>query len=109
MSTVTTSQSWFSRIGSSIKGVFTGIILILIAIGLLFWNEGRTVKMKKALNEGQSAVVEANIDEVNSDQEGKLIHLSGQLETKDVLRDDVFGVVTQFSVYFLFSKLKALI
>jgi len=93
MSTVTTSQSWVSRLGGSIKGVIFGVLLLIIAIVLLFWNEGRAVKMNKALNEGQGAVVSANIDSVDPNQEGAFVHLSGQLKTDDILTDDEFDVV----------------
>ena len=93
MSTITTSQSWMSRLGGSIKGIIFGIFLLVVAIVLLFWNEGRAVKMDKALNEGQGVVVEANIGSVDPNQEGKFVHLSGQLETNDILTDDEFDVV----------------
>lgn len=41
--TITTHTSWFSRLGSAFRGVATGIVIILTALGFLFWNEGRTV------------------------------------------------------------------
>ncbi len=93
MSTITTSQSWMSRLGGSIKGIIFGVLLLIVAIVLLFWNEGRAVKMNKALNEGQGVVVSANIDNVNSAQEGEFVYLSGQIETDDILTDDEFDVV----------------
>lgn len=41
--TEVTKQSWFSRIGGSFKGVAFGALLVIAAIPLLFWNEGRAV------------------------------------------------------------------
>ncbi len=93
MSIITTSQNWISRLGGSIKGIIFGVLLLIVAIVLLFWNEGRAVKMNKALNEGQGVVVSANIDSVDPAQDGKFVHLSGQLETDDILTDDEFDVV----------------
>jgi hypothetical protein len=45
--TEVTSESWFSRIGGAIKGVFSGIVLCFAAVVLLFWNEGRAVTSVK--------------------------------------------------------------
>jgi hypothetical protein len=60
---------------------------------LLFWNEGNAVKTAKAIDEGEGACVslESNA-KVDAEMEGKLVHLSGKADTKDVLADDVFGV-----------------
>ena len=51
------SESWFGRIGNSIKGILFGIILIPISVLLLSWNEGRAVTTAKSLKEGAAAVV----------------------------------------------------
>lgn len=95
MSSVTTSQSWFSRIGGAIKGVFFGILFIVIAVGVLFWNEGRAVKREKALSEGQENVVMASATTVDPSNEGKLIYISGGVSTDDTLTDEIFAVTYQ--------------
>lgn len=86
------SQSWLSRLGSSLVGILIGLILILVAIGLLTWNEGRAVKRAKALEEGAGQVIEVAADQINAANEGRLIHVSGRAETEDALVDPVFGV-----------------
>ena len=53
--TEVSSQSWFGRIGNAFKGILVGLILVAIAFGLLFWNEGRAVKRYKTLKEGGGA------------------------------------------------------
>ena len=90
--TEVTNQSWFSRIGGAIKGIIFGFILFIIAFPLLFWNEGRAVKTYKTLKEGGGAVISVLADQVASNNEGKLIHLSGKATTEDILTDSVFGV-----------------
>ncbi len=35
------SQSWLSRIGGSFAGAVAGIVMMLVAFPLLWWNEGR--------------------------------------------------------------------
>jgi hypothetical protein len=87
-----TSESWFSRIKDSIKGVLTGLVLFVIAFPILWTNEGRAVRTAKSLEEGAGAVVSVAADKVDSANENKLIHLSGATVTKDVLTDDLFGV-----------------
>lgn len=90
--TEVTNESWFGRIGGAIKGVLVGLVLIVIALGLLFWNEGRSVKRYKTLKEGSGAVVSVKSDKVDSANEGKLIHMTGKADTDATLSDSVFGV-----------------
>ena len=90
--TEVSSRSWLGRLGSSLFGILIGLILILVAIGLLTWNEGRAVKRAKALEEGASQVIEVASDRIDATNEGRLIHLSGRAETEDELVDPVFGV-----------------
>lgn len=93
--TETTTVSWGSRLGSSLKGVLVGLGLFIAGFPVLFWNEGNTVKTRKALDEGQGAcvVVESNA-KVDGDLDGKLVHMTGLADTKDVLADDAFGIQT---------------
>jgi len=90
--TVTTSTSWFSRLGSSVKNVFFGFILVIGSILLLFWNEGRAVKTDQSLKEGASLVVSISPDSKQIEHDGKLIHFSGDAKTPSVLTDVDFGV-----------------
>ncbi len=90
--TEVTGESWFSRIGGAIKGVFSGIVLCFAAVVLLFWNEGRAVKTYKTLKEGAGTVVSVAADRVDAANEGKLVHLSGMTKTDAVLADSEFGV-----------------
>lgn len=90
--TVTTKQSWGSRLGNSFKGIVVGLVLFVIAFPVLFMNEGRTVKRAKALEAGESAVVPVLCDTVDAANEGKLVHTSGKLATIDTLEDWQFGL-----------------
>ncbi|MEY3480469.1 MAG: hypothetical protein RIQ71_1244 [Verrucomicrobiota bacterium] len=89
---VTSSFSWFSRLGKAFTGIVVGIILIIIGIGLLFWNEGRAVKTYKTLKEGQGLVVDIASDSVDAANSGKLVHLSAEAVTDETLVDQDFGV-----------------
>ena len=90
--TVVTTQSYFSRIGSSIKGIGVGAILFIVAFPLLFWNEGRAVKTAKALKEGAKTVISVESDKIDPANEGKLIHFTGKTATPDMLMDPIFQI-----------------
>ena len=87
-----TSQSWFSKIFGSFVALLFGIVLVPVAIILLFWNEGRAVATAKSLAEGASSVISAPADAVNADNNLKLVHVSGNATTDEVLTDPTFGV-----------------
>ncbi len=86
---VTSSQSWFSRIFESIKSVLFGFILFIVAFPLLFWNESRAVRTAKSLTEGLGAVVSVPADTVNSANQGKLVHISGAVDSGQPIADDL--------------------
>ena len=85
--------SWGNRIGNSIGGIFFGLLMVVIGSGLLWYNEGRSVKRAKALKEGQGQTVTLeSIDSVDPATEGKLVHATGDAVTSDTLKDPVFGI-----------------
>ena len=92
-----TSTSWFSRIGSAIKGVFIGMILVLVAVVLLWWNEGRSVRRYKEISFAKENTVETPYDSVEASNEGKLVHFAGKASTSDVLSEPTFGVTVKDS------------
>ncbi len=92
-----TSTSWFSRIGSAIKGVFIGMGLVLVSIVLLWWNEGRSVSRYKEISFAKENTVETPYDSVDASKEGKLVHFAGKASTPDVLTEPTFGVTVKDS------------
>ena len=88
----TSSQGWLSKLGGAIKGVLIGLVMVIAAFPLLFWNEGRAVKTAKSLDEGRGAVVTAPSDNLNPANEGKLVHMTGRAKTTDTVSDPVLGV-----------------
>ena len=87
-----TSESWFGRIGDSIKGILFGFILIPISIVLLFWNESQVVTTAKSLKEGAASVVSVDAATVAPSNNQKLVHVSGEATTTDVVSDPTFAV-----------------
>ena len=92
--TETTTTGWFSRIGGAIKGIFIGMIMVVIAFPVLFWNEGRAVKTRKDLNQGSKEFVNITADKVDSANEGKLVHLTGKATTTAELKDNDLNIKT---------------
>lgn len=90
--TETTSQSWFSRLGSAFKGILVGLALFVLSFPLLFWNEGRAVKRYKTLKEGSEAVVSVSAENVDAANADKLVHVTGMADTEETLRDEEFGI-----------------
>ena len=91
--TETTTESWGSRLGGSIRGVIIGLALFVGGFPVLFWNEGNSVKTAKAIDEGEGACIAVDSNaQVDAEYEGKLVHMTGKADTKDVLSDATFGV-----------------
>ena len=93
--TEVTSRSWGSKLGSSIKGVFGGLVIAALGIALLWWNEGRAVTTARSLKEGAKVVVSVIPDRVDGANDGKLVHMTGVATTTDTLADPDCGVQVQ--------------
>lgn len=93
--TEVTSTSWLSRLGQAIVGVFMGLVAILVASVLLFWNEGRAIKTAQGLTEGAGIVRNVAADKVDAANDGRLVHVSGMLSTGGPVADPDFAVRVQ--------------
>ena len=72
--TVTSSQGFLSRLTNFLAGLVIGPLLIIGAIVLLWWNEGRAVQAIVGLKDAASQVVEAQASGPSPANENKLIH-----------------------------------
>lgn len=91
--TETTSTSFFSRLGNSFSGMGMGVVLVIAGTILLWWNEGDFVATRDALNETQAQTqVVGDAKNLGPSFSGKVVHVTGFADTKDVLRDNAFGV-----------------
>jgi hypothetical protein len=88
--TEVTEKSWGSRIMDSIKGVAIGALLFIASFPVLWMNEGCAVRTARGLEEGAGNVISVSADTVETANNGKLVHLSGEAKTDEVLK-------TQFS------------
>jgi hypothetical protein len=90
--TEVTTKGWGSRIIESIKGVLFGLVLILGSAAGLFWNEGRAVQTQRSLTEGAGVVIDIDAARVEPANEGKLVHVSGDMRAPSPVVDPDFGV-----------------
>jgi hypothetical protein len=95
VSTGVTSESWISRIVGSIVGVLFGGLMVVGSLFLLFWNEGRAVRTAQSLATGGAEVVSIPSDHVLAENEGRLVHTTGDATTSETLADADFGVTVQ--------------
>jgi len=86
------SKNWFSRIGNAIVGAIIGFLLFIVAMPLLFWNEGRAVTTYKSLQEASGIVVTVPADAIDPAHEGKLVHLTADATATGPAVDDELGV-----------------
>ena len=87
-----THQSWGNRFQDSLVGALVGLLMFFGAFPLLFFNEGRAVDRARALDEGNQIVISVDTHQVTSTYEGQLVHLIGETDTDDTLKDAMFGV-----------------
>jgi hypothetical protein len=88
----TTNQSWFSRIGNAIKGILLGIVLIVIAFPVLFWNEGRAVTRARDLTQGEKTCVTIDAAKTDKANDGKLVYISADAKASEAVEDDLTKV-----------------
>lgn len=85
--------SYGKNVGNSFKGTFIGLLLVIVATILIFWNENRAIKTYKAIGRAQDACVEMpDINTISPDFEGKTVHCTGVASTNETLTDENFGV-----------------
>lgn len=91
--TETTRTSYGSRLGGSLRGMLTGLILFFAATALLWWNEGRAVKQSDAIKDAESSYVEMdNPNKLDPSLDGELVYATCLATTKEILEDPDFGV-----------------
>ena len=83
--TEVTTKSWGSRLGNSFGAILGSLLIFIGSFVLLYWNEGR-VDMS---NIAKTAVV-ASADHVDPALDGKLISVTGQVKTSEMIGDKLF-------------------
>lgn len=91
-STTVTTKSWGTRLKESIATTLIGGGLFLAAFPVLWFNERCSVNNIRGLEAYSQELRSVDPASVNSGDEGKPVHLTGQALTTNTLSDGRFGV-----------------
>ena len=90
---------FLGNMGNSFGNMLFGFILFIASFVLLWWNEGRAVDRYVTLETGQKNLVQTQkFDPKNN---GKLVHISGSMETKAAPIDPEFNIKNDKAVKIL--------
>lgn len=92
MTEETTTTSWFTRLKDAFIGILVGIGMIIGAIVLVFWNEGHSLHTAQSLDQTKKAVIAVPNSPLNTQNNLKVVYLSGLATTKDKLEDNLLGI-----------------
>jgi len=88
-----TTTSYGGRLKNALSGVGMGFVMLIAGTILLFWNEGRTVKTTKMLKEAAGVCVDIpDVNVVDPEFNGKMIHATGNATTEEILTDGEFDI-----------------
>lgn len=90
------ATSFGSAMKGSFKGMFMGVLIVFVSLGLLFWNEGR-VNLKNIAKKAE--IVDLATDNV-AELDGELIASQGIVESTETLNDMFIDV----SPYLAFNR-----
>lgn len=77
-------------------GILSGLLLLVIGVGVLWYNEGRTVKTQSTINEARKNYTDVKSDTIDPKYEGKLVATKGKLDITEatMLTDSKFGITS---------------
>ena len=82
----------WEKIKDSIKSVLFGILLFFASLGVIFFNECNAVKDTARTEEAGEISVSVSSDNVDSSNNGQLVHMNGEAQTTETLTDSTFGI-----------------
>eukprot|EP00051_Salpingoeca_urceolata_P003045 m.54775 g.54775 ORF g.54775 m.54775 type:complete len:517 (-) comp12482_c0_seq3:29-1579(-) len=86
-------QSVCERIQGLLGAAYMGVILLVVALIVLFWNEGRAVQTARSLEEGSMICRDIpNVNYIDEQSDQQLVYAHGTLFTDKPIKDRVFEV-----------------
>ena len=75
-------------------GILGGLILLLVGIGILWYNEGRTVATQSTINEAKKNYTDVSSKKIDEKYDGKLIATKGKIDLSEASTptDSTFGI-----------------
>lgn len=74
------------------SGPFFGVILLVVSVCLLFWNEGRSLDRAIIIKQCREKCVSVSPTQVSPANNWKLLYMNGKATTPEVLSDQLMGV-----------------
>ena len=96
--TETTKISFGQNIKNAFSGMIFGLILFLLSFVILWWNEGNNVAQIYKANFMEKNAVEVSANQINRENDNKLVQLSGKAITDATLSDDIITVPNAFAL-----------
>lgn len=92
MSEEISTQSWGSRLKNALMGILVGIAMIIGSSMLIFWNERHTLHTAQSLEQAGKVVISVPSSPINPENNLKVIYLSDQATTKEILTDSILNI-----------------
>lgn len=90
--------SFGQNIKNSLSGTIFGLILFLLSFVILWWNEGNNVAQIYKANFMAKNAIEISADQINRENDNKLVQLSGKALTDATLTDGIITVPNAFAL-----------
>ena len=90
--------SFGQNIKNSFSGMIFGLILFLLSFVILWWNEGNNVAQIYKANFMAKNAVEVSAEQINRENDNKLIQVSGKAITNATLTDGIITVPNTFAL-----------
>ncbi|MEO8402413.1 MAG: TMEM43 family protein [Gammaproteobacteria bacterium] len=87
-----TTQSWGGRLKNALIGIIVGILLIIGAFFLIFWNEGNGLYTAQSLQQTRQALISVPSTPIEQKNNSRVIYISGMATTADILKDNLFDL-----------------
>ncbi len=88
-------RSWKGRLVEALAGFIGGLVLIVGAFTLIFWNESHGLHDAQALLETEQVLVSVSNAPIDPKNDSQPVYFSGLATTSEVLRDPILDVSQQ--------------
>ena len=96
--TTTTRKSWGDKFEDAFYMCILGCILFICSFPSLWFNERRAVRTSELISKGFKICHELNSNEINPQNNGNLVYLSGKAVNNEALKDEVLGITVEKSL-----------
>lgn len=83
------------KLNKRVVNIYFGMIYLAAAFVLMFVNENQSIERYEALTHGAVEILSVRPDKVNPVNNGKIVHVVGQLKSQEILHDDVFDIAVE--------------